>query len=151
MSGLTIDVLAKIWNLIDSAGTGKMSQNQFVIAMALIQKLRQGILPSVPPSIPQALVNFVMAANELKSPVGTRPLSNNFEQRQSISSVVNPLPTVPEVPKEIPWAVPETDAKQFHAYFEKLDKQKTGFISGEQGYSFFLKSKLPEAYLAVVW
>lgn len=149
MSGLTIDVLAKIWNLIDTAGTGKMSQNQFVIAMALIQKLRQGILPSVPPSIPQALVNFVMAANELKSPVGSRP-DSSFQPRQSISSV-NPLSSVPEVPKEVPWVVPETDIKQFYAYFEKLDKQKTGFITGDQGYSFFLKSKLPEAYLAVVW
>ena len=142
-SKLPLDILGKVWTLVDSAGIGKLSENQFMAAMVIIAKLRSGQLVSVPTSIPQSLWNSITKFTD----VGIKVSSNN--------SITNNIPPSDDTP----WVIPETDQNQFSLFFDKLDKVKSGFVTGnfyfvklgEQAYSFFLKSKLPEEYLAVVW
>ena len=141
-SKLPIDMLGKVWALVDSVGAGKISQNQFMVAMVIIARLRTGNLSSVPLSIPQSLWNSIVNSGPLAK---TPPLA--------------PANALPQV-EDVPWIIPDSDQKQFAAFFEKLDKNKTGFVTGihiqiitlgEQAYSFFLKSKLSEDNLAIVW
>ena len=135
-----------MWSLGDPTGTGKIQENQFIACMAVLQKIRQGALTSVPTAFPQPLWNSV-AKGDAIPPVGTPASSTPTTVTQTqISSI--PSSTVQT---GLPWAVPETEKRQFYAFFDKLDKRQTGFITGEQGYSFFLKSKLPETHLAQVW
>ena len=133
-----METLGKVWALVDPSGSGKIAQNQFLAAMYLIQKLRLGTLASVPSSIPQSLWNSIARATDA-TPVSTTPSTHPLGSLG--------LTSIPE----LPWAVPDSDRKQFYGFFDKIDKAKTGYLSGEQCYSFFLKSKLPENHLAVVW
>jgi hypothetical protein len=142
-SGLSVDILGKVWSLGDPTGTGKIQENQFIACMGVLQKLRQGVLTSVPTSFPQLLWTSV-AKGDIVPPVGT-PASTTSTQQ------VPPVESLQTLVADLPWAVPESDKRQFYAFFDKLDKKQTGFITGEQGYSFFLKSKLPETHLAQVW
>ena len=123
---------------MDPEGTGKINQNQFIACMFLILRIRQGTLSSVPLQVPKSLWNSIQANESLSTPIV--PPTSTMDKRVSLGPSI-----------DLPWIVSESDQKQFYTYFEKLDKGKLGFITGEQGYAFFLKSKLPEEYLAIVW
>jgi epidermal growth factor receptor substrate 15 len=121
-SKLNIDVLGKVWSLVDSVGAGKISQNQFMVSMVIIARLRSGQLSSVPLSIPQSLWNSIVAIND-SSTLGSKA--------SSVTSVTTPPVGVPQV-EEVPWIIPDADQKQFSTFFDKLDKSKTGFVTGIQ-------------------
>ncbi|KAJ3035576.1 hypothetical protein HDV00_003638 [Rhizophlyctis rosea] len=72
-STLPMDVLSKIWTLVDSTGAGKLSQNQFSVAMFIITRMRQGALTTVPTTIPPQLFNSIAAG--APSTPGTNPTS----------------------------------------------------------------------------
>ncbi|KAJ3279727.1 hypothetical protein HK104_001197 [Borealophlyctis nickersoniae] len=95
-STLPVDTLGKIWNLVDTTGAGKLSQNQFALAMFFITRMRQGLIPSLPTSIPPSLFNSIAMGNAgspsstsaiVSSPPATSPL---FPSTPSMS-VASPL------------------------------------------------------------
>ncbi|KAJ8331267.1 hypothetical protein O5D80_000821 [Batrachochytrium dendrobatidis] len=49
------------------------------------------------------------------------------------------------------FVVPEDEKKKFFAFFDQLDTNKRGYLTGEESSSFFLKSRLPSADLAQIW
>ncbi len=122
-----METLSKVWGLVDPSGSGKIAQNQFLAAMYLIQKLRLGTLTSVPLSIPQPLWNSIARATDV-APAAVMPLANATGPPKS------------EGISGLPWAVPEADRKQFYGFFDKIDKTKTGSLSGML-YLRFLKFK----------
>ena len=127
-SKLNIEALGKVWSLVDSVGAGKISQNQFMVAMVIIARLRSGQLSSVPLSIPQSLWNSIVTVHD-SSPLGSKA--------SSVASVTLPaasvtLPAASPRVEEVPWIIPDADQKQFSTFFDKLDKSKTGFVTGIQ-------------------
>jgi hypothetical protein len=56
-SHLPNEDLSQIWSLADRDGDGKLSQCEFIWAMALVLRRRQGA--PLPPTLPQALIDSV--------------------------------------------------------------------------------------------
>ncbi|KAJ3127551.1 hypothetical protein HK098_006229 [Nowakowskiella sp. JEL0407] len=143
-SGLSIEILGKIWTLVDSDGLGKLTLNQFMIAMSLIMRIKMGSLSAVPASIPPALFNSVVAGNGPESL--TSPVSSTLAR----APVPTPaMPVKPTVTDE--FVISAEEKKQYNTYFDTLDITKSGFISGEQAYGFMTKSKLPNETLGEIW
>jgi epidermal growth factor receptor substrate 15 len=134
-SKLNIEALGKVWSLVDSVGAGKISQNQFMVAMVIIARLRSGQLSSVPLSIPQSLWNSIVTVHD-SSPLGSKA-SSVASVTLPAASVTLPaasvtLPAASPRVEEVPWIIPDADQKQFSTFFDKLDKSKTGFVTGIQ-------------------
>ncbi|TPX33310.1 hypothetical protein SmJEL517_g03714 [Synchytrium microbalum] len=154
-SGLPTDPLSKIWTLVDTSGSGRLNQNQFMVAMYLISKLRSGALSQVPPSVPQALWNIVALA---VSPPAS-PMPTLARTPPSTPGPANGMPRPSQTPQAMTpqsaagdsWAVPMADRTSYTAYFEKLDVGNRGYLTGEDAYQFFVKSKLQEVDLHRVW
>ena len=121
-SKLPLDVLGKVWALVDSVGAGKISQNQFMAAMVIIGKLRSGQISSIPASIPQSLWNSIAISQNIISP---SVVESKVSSNTSIAASVNKVQV-----EEIPWVIPDADQKQFSGFFDKLDKNKSGFVTG---------------------
>jgi Ca2+-binding EF-hand superfamily protein len=56
-SGLPVEELKHIWKLSDISGAGQLAPNEFVVAMALTARRRQGA--ALPPTLPQSLLDSV--------------------------------------------------------------------------------------------
>ncbi|KAJ3187597.1 hypothetical protein HK101_009314 [Irineochytrium annulatum] len=121
-SGLTLEVLSSIWALVDPSGTMRLNLNQFFAAMFIIMRLKAGRFQSVPTSIPADLWNSISSAT---SSIGASPSS-------SIASPATPMPSG-------------------FGTSPKPDLAKKGVLTGEECYSFFLKSKLDPSALAQIW
>ncbi|KAJ3130975.1 hypothetical protein HK101_004868, partial [Irineochytrium annulatum] len=67
-SGLSNDILGSIWVLVQTTGAMKLNINEFVCAMYLIVRIKTGILPSVPASIPAPLWSAISAATGVPPP-----------------------------------------------------------------------------------
>jgi hypothetical protein len=126
-SGLDNQVLAQIWNLIDK-GLGKLGVHDFVLAMVLITRMKQGLLHNVPPIVPAGLWAFITgsAAEVVGTPV--------------VQSAT--IPTA---------GISPADKLQYQSFFDSLDITKKGFLNGQQCFDFFLKSGLSSVELAKVW
>ncbi|KNC96723.1 uncharacterized protein SPPG_07932 [Spizellomyces punctatus DAOM BR117] len=173
-STLPVDVLSKIWNLVDTSGAGKLDIHQFSAAMLLITRLRQGALPSVPATLPSHLLGATTTLPNLDSPsispikdlglhtplapplssrllnrmstVGPPPSSPRIDRRRTIiSTVASQIMTSPE------WLIKDDEKAQCDQFFDGLDKDKKGFVTGQDSYEFFTRAKLPQTELARIW
>ena len=123
-SGLSNDILGKIWSLVDINGNGLLSVEQFTIAMLIIMKIKTGSLLSVPNTIPSSL--WVS--------VGSQPAA-----RTSVTS------------HDSKTDIPLDSKNQFESFFDNLDTSRKGYLTGQETHAFFLKSKLPDSDLARIW
>ncbi|KAF9583146.1 hypothetical protein BGW38_010149 [Lunasporangiospora selenospora] len=55
-TGLTVEVLAKIWNLADWDRDGYLDENQFAVAMHLVRAVKSGGEAILPPVLPQSML-----------------------------------------------------------------------------------------------
>lgn len=51
----------------------------------------------------------------------------------------------------IDWNISKTDIEKYRKWFVKADQNNDGFIDGEEGRKFFLKSKVSKDELAKIW
>ncbi|TPX69736.1 hypothetical protein SpCBS45565_g02147 [Spizellomyces sp. 'palustris'] len=173
-STLPVDALSKIWNLVDTSGAGKLDIHQFSAAMILITRLRQGALPAVPATIPSHLLGPTTTLPTLDSPsvspikdlglhtplapplssrllnrmstVGPPPSSPRIDRRRTIvSSAASQLMTSTE------WLIKDDEKAQCDQFFDGLDKEKKGFVTGQDSYEFFTRAKLAQTELARIW
>ena len=77
-SGLSYDFLGAIWNLSDVDLDGQLSAAEFTVAMHLIHATMKGRL--LPPTLPQALVNFLDSVTHPKLPP---PADNHLQKCRS--------------------------------------------------------------------
>ncbi|XP_060762297.1 epidermal growth factor receptor substrate 15-like 1 isoform X2 [Neoarius graeffei] len=87
-SGLPQSVLAHIWSLADTKGVGKMTKEQFCLAMYLIQQAVKGVDP------PQSLTPDMIPPSERSSAASTAISSE-------ISSVSFEMPGLSSISREI--------------------------------------------------
>ncbi|KAJ3116302.1 hypothetical protein HDU96_009958 [Phlyctochytrium bullatum] len=59
--------------------------------------------------------------------------------------------TPPAIAAPTEWAVKDDEKTLAFQFFDQLDQQKKGFLSGEDSYEFFLKSNLDQTALAKIW
>ncbi|KAI9104073.1 hypothetical protein DFS34DRAFT_305160 [Phlyctochytrium arcticum] len=158
-STLPLELLSRIWRLVDVQGHGKLDATQFSIAMLLITRTRQGLLPALPATLPPNLLPQSNLSTDgflgLSSPpASTRALNRN--------STVSPAASSPRIDRrrtmlpgalkaETEWAIKDEEKAQSDQFFDGLDKEKKGHLTGQDSYEFFVKAKLPQTDLAKIW
>ncbi|EPY53113.1 EPS15 repeat family actin cortical patch component [Schizosaccharomyces cryophilus OY26] len=131
---LSTEVLAQIWNLVDTRKRGALDIREFNTGMHLINLLLSGTIKSPPPSISPSFIATAVMLMPAQSPPAQ-----------------NPMRTSNAPPSSDPWTIPPQDINSFCQLFNNVDKARKGYISGSEAYSFFLASKLPEDVLAHIW
>ncbi|KAK4186226.1 hypothetical protein QBC35DRAFT_554421 [Podospora australis] len=164
-SGLPNEVLGRIWMLADTEQRGALVQTEFVIAMHLLSSMKTGALRGLPTILPAALY---------EAATRRAPLGANIPRQQSPTTATPPISAVPrQLTGSAPiqqmrtgsplgrppivaqttgdWLVTPPDKARFDLLYEELDKQKKGFITGEEAVTFFSQSNLSEDALAQIW
>jgi epidermal growth factor receptor substrate 15 len=157
-SGLSIEVLGRIWQLADTEQRGALVLTEFVIAMHLLTSLKNGVLRGLPNVLPAALYEAATRRGSAprQSPTTTGPplsaiprqLSGTASMRQGSPlgrSPLNPQTTGSD------WAVAPADKVRFDQFYADLDKSNKGFITGEEAVPFLSQSGLSEDALAQIW
>ncbi|KAK4225811.1 hypothetical protein QBC38DRAFT_482100 [Podospora fimiseda] len=164
-SGLPNETLGRIWMLADTEQRGALVLTEFVIAMHLLTSMKTGALRGLPTILPAALYE----AATRRAPAGA-----NIPRQQSPTTATPPISAVPRQltgPAPIQamrtgsplgrppivaqttgdWLVTPQDKVRFDQLYEELDKNKKGFITGEEAVTFFSQSNLSEDALAQIW
>lgn len=157
-SGLSIELLGRIWQLADTEQRGALVLTEFVIAMHLLTSLKNGVLRGLPNVLPAALYEAATRRGSAprQSPTTTGPplsaiprqLSGTASMRQGSPlgrSPLNPQTTGSD------WAVAAADKVRFDQFYADLDKSNKGFITGEEAVPFLSQSGLSEDALAQIW
>lgn len=165
-SSLPNEVLGKIWQLADTEQRGALVLTEFVIAMHLLTSMKSGALRALPNVLPPALYEAALrrapaGVGRPQSPSGSalsalpRQLSGQAQMPMRTGSPLGPglgpRPSlVPQTTGE-PWLVTPADKQRFDVIYDSLDKQKKGYITGEEAVPFFSQSNLSETVLANIW
>ena len=78
---------------------------------------------------------------ELKVVAGIRSPRKRVQQTQSGVEVLS----------GIDWNISKSDIEKYRKWFLKADTNNDGYIDGEEGRRFFLKSKVSPSELARIW
>lgn len=146
-SGLAPSQLAVIWNEADvSEPKGQLSQAEFVYALKLIACVQAKMAPT--------------KENALKS----TPLPKLGDATVSASAAAR-SPAPPKPPAKSPgaktqpirgldssrWVVTPEDVASYKKFFDPVDTDNDGIVSGGEVMGVFMASKLDTAVLAAVW
>lgn len=165
-SGLSNEILGRIWMLADTEQRGALVLTEFVIAMHLLTSMKTGALRGLPTILPAALYE----AATRRAPVGginpppgrspttatpplppaARHLTGPAQLTQTRTGSPLGRPPLPAQPTG-DWLITPADKARFDLLYEELDKQKKGFITGEEAVPFFSQSNLNEDVLAQIW
>lgn len=159
-SGLANEALGKIWQLADTEQRGALSQAEFVIAMHLLTSMRNGTMRALPNLLPPGLFEAASrrgsASAPRQSPQSTgisaipRQLSGTSQPRTG-SPLGRPPLGPPPAAAGSDWLVTPQDKARFDQFYNDLDKQNKGFITGEEAVPFLSQSSLAEDALAQIW
>ncbi|KAJ3178101.1 hypothetical protein HDU85_005625 [Gaertneriomyces sp. JEL0708] len=155
-SQLPNETLAKIWQLVDTSGAGRLNSDQFLVAMWLITRTKQGLLREVPRELPRAVWDAVASGGgggvgeETARPGTPGPFSPvPTPEGSRRASMMPPLPHLSGDTAK--WIIPPGEVSQSTLYFQQIDKEKKGFVTGQESFEFFVKSGLPQTELAQIW
>ncbi|PLW09876.1 hypothetical protein PCANC_20010 [Puccinia coronata f. sp. avenae] len=179
-SKLSFEKLGQIWTLADTQSRGALSVSDFCIAMHLIQLSMSGRLPTFPTSLPAALLDSATSSAAGSSfPIsrqvtGQQPsisgsLSSPSPLRQSSTgSMIKPqytgrsasgvapvlssgITSIISSPTALAWDISSAELAQSNIYFDSLDNNRLGYITGDRAVPFMMESKLPGEILARIW
>lgn len=164
-SSLPNETLGKIWQLADTEQRGALVLPEFVIAMHLLTSMKSGTLRALPNILPAALYEAATrrapaGAGRPQSPSGPalsaipRQLSGQAQMPMRTGSPLGPgigRPPLGAQSTGDAWLITPTDKQRFDVIYDSLDKQKKGYITGEEAVPFFSQSNLSEAVLANIW
>ncbi|KAI9250981.1 hypothetical protein BDA99DRAFT_575312 [Phascolomyces articulosus] len=142
-SNLPSATLHQVWALAATRKAGTLNQTEFIIAMHYISRALTG--QSLPSSLPASIYAAAASGRMLspvmasRSPTLQRQTTGVFTGHQS------------HHPGRSEMDISRDEFVKYKGYFDKLDTNRTGFISGGDAVVFFRYSKLPEADLARIW
>jgi len=155
---LPVQVLEKIWNLVDRQQRGELSRPEFIMAMHLIQSFLGKTMTVLPTVLPEAMWKTAEDSKATPPAVPSPRVTSNANMSVSVSS---PQPSAHSSQPSSPASASSTDLntwimslqqrQQYGALFDSLDKNKTGTLSGSQVASFLMTSNLPNDVLASIW
>lgn len=153
---LPIQVLERIWAVVDQDERGELTRPQFIIAMHLIQCFMNKSMTVMPTTIPDQMWRIAQV------PVNNRTSSSSTIN--SASPAPPPLPPAPVLKQQHSgsavssnktnlntWIMSKQQKEQYGAIFETLDNDKRGSITGGEVANFLMTSKLPSGDLAAIW
>eukprot|EP00037_Helgoeca_nana_P030451 m.376229 g.376229 ORF g.376229 m.376229 type:complete len:536 (-) comp28191_c0_seq2:3651-5258(-) len=169
-TGLSQDVLGKIWELADIDSDGNLDRDEFAVAMHLIRSCMSG--KDAPDTLPADLMPpskrggaGVRAASppaEAVVPPTKAPEPKAPEPKATVKPAAAPAPKATPSAKPArasaatsaeshDWVVTAKELKTYDDFFKTADKDKDGLVSGGDIMKIFLTSKLPKDVLAHVW
>ncbi|KAF2667098.1 hypothetical protein BT63DRAFT_442100 [Microthyrium microscopicum] len=158
LSGLPGEILAQIWNLVDTEQRGSLNLTEFIIAMHLLASYKAKTLTQLPPTIPPGL--YEAASRRPGNAPVRSPLARPGEFQQiprqasgsnSMRSGQQPRPFASQPPPAAEWAIGPREKTSYDELFDKVDTLRQNHISGEQAVQFFSDSGLPSEVLAAIW
>ncbi|KAK4630892.1 hypothetical protein CLAFUR4_03836 [Fulvia fulva] len=167
-AGLPNEVLGRIWNLSDREQKGALDQTEFLIAMHLLTSMKNRAMTALPTILPPGLYEAAARRGAPPSRQGTAPLTTTAIPRQLTGNSATPVPraqsplarppgafgATPPLSAQTsgtPWLITPADKAKFDQFFNTIDTQRRGVITGEQAVQFFSDSRLPEESLAQIW
>ncbi|KAH9447005.1 hypothetical protein MJO28_015983 [Puccinia striiformis f. sp. tritici] len=179
-SKLSFEKLGQIWTLADTQSRGALSVGDFCIAMHLIQLSMSGRLSIFPTSLPSALLESSttpaagaalpisrQVTGQQQTMPGSRTSSSPLRQSttgsmirpqstgRSGSGIASALPTginsIMGSPTGSAWDISSAELAQSNIYFDSLDTNRLGYITGDRAVPFMMESKLPGEILARIW
>ncbi|EME48175.1 hypothetical protein DOTSEDRAFT_69948 [Dothistroma septosporum NZE10] len=166
-AGLPNEVLGRIWNLSDREQKGSLDQTEFIIAMHLLTSMKNRAMIALPTILPPGLYEAAARRGAPSSRQATVPLATAIP-RQLTGSSATPVPraqspltrppggfgTPPPSSAQTtvtPWLITPADKAKFDQFFNSIDTQRRGVLTGDQAVQFFSDSRLPEESLAQIW
>ncbi|KAF2221413.1 hypothetical protein BDZ85DRAFT_221317 [Elsinoe ampelina] len=157
-AGLPNEILGRIWGLADREQKGALDITEFIIAMHLITSFKSRTMTALPSALPPGLYE----AAQRRGQPGPRPqgppsaVSRQFTGPQRTSS---PLarPPYSTAPSQVPqttssnWLITPQEKAKYDQFFDNIDTNRSGFLTGEQAVKFFGDSGLSEEILASIW
>ncbi|KAI1299300.1 Intersectin-2 [Halotydeus destructor] len=127
-SALPQQILAQIWNLSDVDTDGKLSNEEFILAMYFIEQTKLGC------PLPGVLPPELMPPSRRKGSL-TGSVTNDEGQNSALTE----------------WAIPQSSKLRHTQTFNSHDRARTGYINGNQARGILMQSGLPTDILAQVW
>jgi epidermal growth factor receptor substrate 15 len=166
-SGLPNEVLGRIWMLSDREQTGALDQTEFIVAMHLLTSMKTRSMTALPNTLPAAFYQAA-ARRGAPPPPGNRSVPGAAGIPRQFSGATSgpartqsPLarpPTygTPPPPMSVQttgpqWLITPQEKAKYDQFFNTVDTQRRGVVTGEQAVRFFSDSGLPEDTLASVW
>ncbi|KAJ2384859.1 hypothetical protein H4S02_004616, partial [Coemansia sp. RSA 2611] len=131
---LTAEQLGRVWALADPQAEGRLRQPGFIVAMYFIRRIMENRGLELPQTCPAALWRSA----------GGDAAGGSLSQ-SSLASASTPDLAGAQ------WDVTKEEWTRYEQFFNSLDTQRAGTLSGDVPVNFFLKSKLPEGALSKVW
>ncbi|KAJ2851817.1 hypothetical protein IWW36_000778 [Coemansia brasiliensis] len=135
---LTNEQLGRVWMLADPHSEGKLRLPGFIVAMYFIRRIMENRSIELPHRCPASLWRSAGGDPRVLSPVGSM-------SQTSLTSM-----STPDL-ADAQWDVTKEEWQRYEQFFNSLDTQRVGYLSGDVPVNFFLKSKLPESLLSKVW
>lgn len=165
-SGLPNEVLGKIWMLSDREQTGALDQTEFIVAMHLLTSMKTRSMTALPNTLPAAFYQAA-ARRGAPPPPGNRAVPGAAGIPRQFSGAAggpartqSPLARPPTYGTPPPmsvqttgpqWLITPQEKAKYDQFFNTVDTQRRGIVTGEQAVRFFSDSGLPEDTLASVW
>ncbi|CAF0879616.1 unnamed protein product [Brachionus calyciflorus] len=134
-SGLSVDILGKIWELSDLDQDGQLDRDEFLIAMQLVQKAKDGF--TIPDQLPPSLLPFKIRHSSISNSTTTNGLPG--------------LQTTPLVNEIKPWVVSVDEKAKSDLIFNQIDTDLDGYVNGGECKDVFLNTGLSPNILANIW
>lgn len=147
------ETLGHIWQLVDVEGRGKLTKNEFVVAMHLIQATLTGALPTLPPQLPPSWQPWLGNGGGSSTNVSGHQPQRSI-QAQNVPAVPvqsGSAPSAPPTRSQAGTTIAPQERAQYDAIFDSLDPQKRGILGPQEAVPVLTKSNLPEDVLAKVW
>ena len=165
-SGLPNEVLGRIWMLSDREQTGALDQTEFIVAMHLLTSMKTRSMTALPNTLPAAFYQAA-ARRGAPPPPGNRSVPGAAGIPRQFSGAAggpprtqSPLARPPTYGTPPPmsvqttgpqWLITPQEKAKYDQFFNTVDTQRRGVVTGEQAVRFFSDSGLPEDTLASVW
>ncbi|KAJ2368815.1 hypothetical protein IW150_005312, partial [Coemansia sp. RSA 2607] len=141
-SKLSNEQLGSVWSLGDPHGEGKLRLPGFLVAMYYIRRIMENRSYVLPKTCPVGLWRSAGGDVPLRAALG----GGNFSQSSLLGASTADLTL-----GNVQWDVSPEERVQYEQYFNSLDTDKVGYLTGDVPVNFFLKSKLSETILSKVW
>ena len=153
---LLVEELSLVWRMSDMDADGKLSLPEFLCAMTLVARRRQGI--ALPTSPPKELLTSLLVETGTRADTQFRTTSSStvptpaFTPRESppvSSAAVSAV--APDAAPTIRWKPSAEELVRYRALFGSLDTAKSGYVSQAQAQPLMSSSGLPPHELAHIW
>ncbi|WVQ76203.1 hypothetical protein IAR50_005867 [Cryptococcus sp. DSM 104548] len=174
-SGLSYDILGKIWNLADTQNRGSLDLTDWIIGMHLIQSSMANPNLNLPPTLPPGAYEMASGGRSAPAVSPVSPLRGNTAspvrpqytggiaplqqqgtggsarapQRQMTGSAFSPARQTSGASQ--PWDVTPQAKATSDQFFSQLDTHNKGVIEGDVAVQFMIQSQLDEGTLANIW